>query len=766
MYPEYDPNEQSLGQSWADILRGFKNPQSWQEVGQGIQNTAQIIPNVVESLGRGGVAQAVGTMGDLRDLRNTVQSYLPKSIQNFSNAAEFLTNPYAKALTQTAPTTEQTLETVPRITAPYEGSKTHETVGEYIAPSLGYFGGKALKAVKDLPIGMTIQDVTPPIEPTKVAEALRQPEKSAMGFYSPLDEAVINLQNQKGTGQQYLAQLLKTGGVKPEEVATRGLDTFLTENPKVTKPQIEEFLANNPVQLKETVLGVPEKFDANRLNQLETEYAGLKEHAIDDPNFGENKYDEMIRLQNIRDNSTLDSLYARAEADERTAQRMQQIGLKDEAEKYFRQAELLNTRAEKLDLEELGPILPTKFGKPDFNIPNGENYREVLIQYPNEAKPATFPKQAELDAVNQQLAQLKEAGNREQYGQLIGTRTDLNNERTAFMKQAEYDAKNQPTFVNRNHFEQPNILTHMRVDDRVIDGKKTLFIQEIQSDWHQKGRKEGYTTGNRSMRDIDKDLDAVVNELRSKPNVQYAPTDADWARYPELTAKHDALSAERANATKSNAVPDAPFKNTEQWAGLAMKRAMQMAAEGGYDRVAFTTGKQQADRYNLRKSIEELHYSGSDLVAYDGNGNKVISQTGVRPEDLPDLVGKEAAEKLLNQPKQGTLQSLTGQDLEVGGEGMKGFYDKILPTFINKYGKKHGLKVGTTEIPTGKTRDASGIPSMYDQKETVHYFDLTPEAKESFLKKGQPMFAAAPAIGITDEDTRREVLEKLFNSKK
>ena len=49
--------------------------------------------------------------------------------------------------------------------------------------------------------------------------------------------------------------------------------------------------------------------------------------------------------------------------------------------------------------------------------------------------------------------------------------------------------------------------------------------------------------------------------------------------------------------------------------------------------------------------------------------------------------------------------------------------------------------------------------------EDVHYFDLTPEAKESFLKKGQPMFAAAP-IGLTDEDTRREVLEKLFNSKK
>ena len=754
MYPEYDPNEQSLGQSWADILRGFKNPQSWQEVGQGIQNTAQIIPNVAESLGRGGIAQAVGTMGDLRDLRNTVQSYLPQSVQNFSNAAEFLTNPYAKMLAQTAPTTEQTLETVPRITAPYEGSKTHETVGEYIAPALGYFGGKALKAVKDLPIGMTIQDVTPPIEPTKVAEALRQPEKSAMGFYSPLDEAVMNLQNQKGTGQQYLAQLLKTGGVKPEEVATRGLDTFLSENPKVTKPQIEEFLTNNPVNLKETVLGVPEKFDANRLNQLETEYAGLKEHAIDDPNFGENKYDEMIRLQNIRDNSTLDSLYAKAEADERTAQRMQQLGLKDEAEKYFRQAELLNTRAEKLDLEELGPKTPTRFGKSDFNIPNGENYREVLIQSPTD-----------MGAYNEYVDKLRAkygAGGFDNLPLTPVERTKLNS----------LQIEPRQPFVNRNHFEQPNILAHMRVDDRVIDGKKTLFIQEIQSDWHQKGRKEGYTTGNRGIKDIDKDLDAVVNELRSKPNVQYAPTEADWARYPELIAKHDALSAERANASNTNAVPDAPFK--KNWQELAMKRAMQMAAEGGYDRVAFTTGKQQNARYSLSNFVNKIAYEKGDNGLYDvyannRDGKEIISKEDITLDEIEKTFGKEMAKKISeDQGKAGdgtgyrNWKTFTGVDLEVGGEGMQGFYDKMLPDFVNKYGKKHGIKVGQTEIPTGKTRDASGIPSMYNQKEVVHYFDLTPSAKESFLKKGQPMFAAAP---LALPATRKDLLNDLFDKK-
>ena len=353
-------------------------------------------------------------------------------------------------------------------------------------------------------------------------------------------------------------------------------------------------------------------------------------------------------------------------------------------------------------------------------------------------------------------------------------------------KQAEYDAKNQPTFVNRNHFQQPNILVHMRVDDRIIDGKKTLFIQEIQSDWHQAGRKKGYNEP-KALAEIQKQRQILLDkkDYYAKLAEPYAAQGKDSP--PDVVegwtlAANGLQELDKKQSALGRAVPDAPFKNTEQWAGLAMKRAMQMAAEGGYDRVAFTTGKQQADRYNLRKSVEELHYSGSDLVAYDGSGNKVISQTGVRPEDLPDLVGKEAAEKLLNQPKQGTLQSLTGQDLEVGGEGMKGFYDKILPTFINKYGKKNNIKVGTTDMPinsqdqidivkqnAGRTYGVGSDTynqAVKNQYETVHYFDLTPQAKESFLKKGQPLFAVPPAMAITDEDSRRDMLEKLFNNQK
>ena len=46
-----------------------------------------------------------------------------------------------------------------------------------------------------------------------------------------------------------------------------------------------------------------------------------------------------------------------------------------------------------------------------------------------------------------------------------------------------------------NHWDQPNILTHIRVNDRTdSDGKRVLFVEEIQSDYAQDARRKGLNT--------------------------------------------------------------------------------------------------------------------------------------------------------------------------------------------------------------------------------------------------------------------------------
>ena len=64
------------------------------------------------------------------------------------------------------------------------------------------------------------------------------------------------------------------------------------------------------------------------------------------------------------------------------------------------------------------------------------------------------------------------------------------------------------------------------------------------------------------------------------------------------------------------------------------------------------------------------------------------------------------------------MRELMGQDLSVGGEGMKSFYDKMMVKTANKFAKKYGQKVEVKSIPNtssnlGMTRDQmrkAGLP--------------------------------------------------------
>jgi hypothetical protein len=93
---------------------------------------------------------------------------------------------------------------------------------------------------------------------------------------------------------------------------------------------------------------------------------------------------------------------------------------------------------------------------------------------------------------------------------------------------------------------------------------------------------------------------------------------------------------------------------------------------------------------------------------------------------IDEFVGKPMAQRVTSE-SQGTIK---GQDFTVGGEGMEGFYDNILPKSLEKLGKKFDAKVGKTEM--------DGVE--------VWQMDITPKMRESVTTKGQPLFAV-PAVG-------------------
>lgn len=299
----------------------------------------------------------------------------------------------------------------------------------------------------------------------------------------------------------------------------------------------------------------------------------------------------------------------------------------------------------------------------------------------------------------------------------------------------------------QSHWEEPNVLAHIRTNERVdAAGKRVLHIEEIQSDWHQQGRRSGYqppaaiaAAKDARVREIDAetgrmaaDRDPVTNQMREE------------RRWHELARERDALVGASVNKP-----PDAPFKKT--WPELAMKRMIAYASDKGFDRITWTTGAQQADRYSLSKklsTVTALHNPDGNvrIIAEDKRGATVYSSNHARDE-LPDLLGKEVSAKLLdglgaNHP----VNKLTGLDLSVGGEGMKGFYDKILPAIAEKLAKKYGGRVGEARVSTAPALPSEEFRAATPEEkaaqgseEPVHALDISPQMKEAALA-GQPLF--------------------------
>ena len=197
----------------------------------------------------------------------------------------------------------------------------------------------------------------------------------------------------------------------------------------------------------------------------------------------------------------------------------------------------------------------------------------------------------------------------------------------------------------------------------------------------------------------------------------------------------------------NHAVPPAPFSKT--WHEQAVKRLIRYAAENGYDGIGWTTGEQQAERYDLSKQVESI------TAKRDGNGQfEIIATTpgpkhnnlGIFPANkLSEIVGKDLAEKISNQ--RDADKRYSGLDLKVGGEGMKGFYDKILVDYANKYAKKWGSGVedkivsgAPPEIQNkfGRSREHAEYTGL-----TVHYLPITDAMRSDVMYMGQTLFQKA-----------------------
>jgi hypothetical protein len=534
------------------------------------------------------------------------------------------------------------------------------------------------------------------------AETERYPT-SERGMYSGLQKTIDEkVQGKFASPDQLKAIVNNPQNAKAEELKWSGvlgeIDRLAAENQgKVPKDKVMDYLRNEgAIKFEEVTLGGKEAFDQNRLNQLEAEYRNLKDHPIDDPSFGEDKYDELIKLMNIRDQSTTDTLYSEAERVMKLAQQAQRRGDKKTAEKYFRENEFLNTRAEKLDLQGQGLANPPRFA--GLQLPGGTNYREVVMTMPVKQNKPPF---------KQWFEEMN-----------LGSFDDLNeNQKNRLFDQYENEIDPTiPTYTSSHFPETPNYVAHMRLNERTdAQGNKGDFIEELQSDRHQAGREKGYAASQEEINESSA-LTEKAKQLGGVSNL----SEVEKSRWYEL--------ADKINASNDKSlIPDAPFR--KDWSIQLFKRALRDAVDSDKKWIGWTTGIEQVKRYEeaMRQAVDEITWNTpkgyQKAFAAIKNGNTVLAgkinddgsvydsdTDDANGKQLSEVLGKEVASKILAE-NSGTA---TNDDLTVGGEGMKGFYDQILPKEIGKYVGKMGGKVEKSEIGQEITEDDLDMGDLSD----------------------------------------------------
>ena len=165
------------------------------------------------------------------------------------------------------------------------------------------------------------------------------------------------------------------------------------------------------------------------------------------------------------------------------------------------------------------------------------------------------------------------------------------------------------------------------------------------------------------------------------------------------------------------------------------------------------------------------------------------------------MIGKDLAQRAMDNIQESRQRAkpdysttLTGIDLKVGGEGMKGFYDQILPKEISKYVKQWGGQVEKANIRTKTTFDPSqttafrivdrngnnaggnadrtmaqrqadqlsqGQPerapftvksSEQEITAPIWRVNITPQMRESIKKAGQALFVGGAAAVVAEEE--------------
>jgi len=660
-------------------------------------------------------------------------------------------------------------ETLGRITsgilAPTVGAKTVgrvvQGVGDYVAGAPARVADRARSVtlgsgidptsiVDDLIVRGMGDNGGPPMVPEAPVRDVDE-----LGFYSQALEVAQGLKQKKGTGQQFEAMLLK-GGVKPDEIAfTPGLRGLL-DQPQVTQEELVGLLQDQRVRPQETVFyGGESQYDAlnfpDRPEVLSMEDAYGADYISDEiEQVLEFELDDALAIMSRADpfaypESDLPKIQMAIEGGDPLPQSIME-DLESAAE------EIVRTRY------EYDPVVRLQDPDTGYEIVGsddvGYSIRDEGGQYIDLGNNIPYSlSEARIQAENHAMdAGLVGYGGGEtrfsEHTEPSGT-----NYREILLQVPEYEGM-RGEFVQRGHFDEPNIAVHARTKDRATESgsNDVLYVEELQSDWAQQGRDKGFAT--KESIDKKRELEAAITPLMDEQMRLSKERDKlieDYgAKIADKQAAKSPLNDEGMYYSRYGSVyrlePDEssvlvlPRSQVEEILQLSMDQA-----------YPFRPGKETDWELAAGPKYNELSSKIKDLTSQIKPIKDELSELPSGPQKGP-LVGNtekfaEAGIKrlLIQAANEGKKYvSFSPGDLQAdrwNNPGLEVYYDDIIPKVAKKVVKRFD-------------KDAFTGNKYIEELGDRFTIEITPKMREA-IQKGVPLFTTGGA-GLLGAGMARE----------
>jgi len=288
------------------------------------------------------------------------------------------------------------------------------------------------------------------------------------------------------------------------------------------------------------------------------------------------------------------------------------------------------------------------------------------------------------------------------------------------------------------HFDNNEQIAHALVRDRKLaDGSNSLHVDELQSDLHTEGSKNGYRTP-----EAIKEVETVDLALRKELKNNFIKLNKLKEKYniPDIEGSDYGLSTEGA------------FENLDSFAlGSASKAYQRRVLDAFLERF-----EAPLDITEVYGALNDLMLNGSNMISNSEAVNFFVPNYPFK-DDWYEMSIKNLLMDAIDEGKDAI--SVSGSSPMIArysdqyAKFYESLYDKKVPSFMKKLANKYGgeFEKGSLDLQDtfGERGVIEGIPS-YDTAEianaTANIIRITPEMKAKILEEGLSSFALGGAV--------------------